>query len=161
MILGIVVPMHVADEPEFEISQATAADVDAIFAFGTSHSEFEVSAAIRFYEKAELAEWIGRPEDDVVLVARNASGIVGFLFCKLMSSHWALLDNFLVRPDVRRHGCGTAMLRSLCARLQRRGIEYLSTLADAAKPTLHETLEHLRFKRQRPYVWFDRILDDG
>ena len=72
---------------------ANTGDVDQIFGLGASESAFEISPAIHFYEKTELQEWLNTPRDNVLLVAEESSQIVGFLYAKIMSHHWAMLDN--------------------------------------------------------------------
>jgi len=51
--------------------------------------------AIRFYEHRELEEWITAPKENLLFVLDEGGEIAGFFFCKIMSSHWAYLDNFM------------------------------------------------------------------
>ena len=37
--------------------------------------------------------------NNILGVAEHNDAIVGFFFCKVMSSHWAMLDNFYLLPE--------------------------------------------------------------
>jgi hypothetical protein len=83
------------------VRDAVPEDVSEIYALGRSDAAFRVSEAIHFYEERELSEWIARPEENILCVALSGSEIIGFCFCKVMSYHWAMLDNFYVKPGSR------------------------------------------------------------
>jgi GNAT superfamily N-acetyltransferase len=140
-----------------QVQDATLADVDAIYAFSV-HPGFQVNEDIKFYDLAELEQWIADPATNIVLVIKTEKGIAGFAYCKLLSYCWALLDGFFIEPEMRQHGCGKMLLNTLVARLRERNIEYLSTLADAKESELHKALEHFAFRRQKTYVWYDMCI---
>jgi ribosomal protein S18 acetylase RimI-like enzyme len=144
-----------------EVCQATEGDIDQLLSLGQSERGCTVSEQIRFYERTELVEWAARPEDNLLLVAKAKEPketITGFLFCKVISHHWALLDNFVVKSEFRKQGVGSAMLRALSDRLRGRGIEYLSTLVDVNDSELLEVLWRRGFQQQKQYIWFDLFL---
>ena len=105
----------------------SAEDVEAIMALGKDPS-FSVSPSIRFYEREELIEWAQLREENHLLVVTLREAIVGFCFCKVMSPHWAVLDNLYVAPEHRKKGLGRLLMWALTARLKRRKIKYLSAL---------------------------------
>lgn len=85
---------------------------------------------------------------------------MGFLFCKVMSIHWALLDNFYVLPSARGNGVGAALLDSLKQILIEREIKYLSALfreQDAETPSF---FQKFGFQRQMEYLWMDVFLEN-
>jgi N-acetylglutamate synthase-like GNAT family acetyltransferase len=141
-----------------EVRRAIESDVDAIYAIGHSDAVFAVSETIRFYEKTELAEWAGAPCDNVLLIALLDGAVVGFLFCKIMSSHWAMLDNLYVVPAYRMHGTGNALLHELDSVLKEKGVKYLSTLSVHGNRYLAEYLGKHGFSQTNVYNWLERFL---
>lgn len=144
----------------FLISEAAESDVDEIFSLGMNEPAFKVSEKISFYEHTELIEWVKHPRENILLVARPKSGddLAGFLFCKVISHHWAMLDNYFVKRQFRGQGCGKLLLVELSSQLRKRGIEYLSTLANVLDVQLLEMLSRFGFKQQKTYSWFDAPL---
>ena len=118
------------EDPELSAAvrlAGSAEDVEAILALGKDPS-FSVSPNIRFYERGELIEWAQLREENHLLVVTLQEAIVGFCFCKVMSPHWAVLDNLYVAPEHRKKGLGRLLMWALTARLKRRKIKYLSAL---------------------------------
>jgi len=152
--------MELQRQAPFVVAQAIESDVNPVFSLGMTEPSFKVSDSIRFYERTELLEWVKHPGENILLVSRPVGGpqIVGFLFCKVISHHWAILDNFFVREEFRNRGCGKQLLVSLSARLRERGIEYLSTLADVSNTRLLEMLPRFGLTQQKTYGWFDAAL---
>ncbi|WP_292367589.1 GNAT family N-acetyltransferase [Methanoregula sp. UBA64] len=145
--------------PSPVIRRATPADIDAVFAIGTAEPAFGVSSAIRFYERCELEEWVAAPKENILLVLEDEDGIAGFLFCKIMSSHWAYLDNFYLRPGNRGRGYGRLFMEALLARLKCQGIAYLSTLIDKEDTFLTGYVTTYGLESEKTYVWMDRFVD--
>ncbi len=142
-----------------EVRDAGPEDVDAIVALGRGDEAFRVSEGIQFYEREELVEWVGSPRENILCVAVRGREVVGFLYCKVMSWHWAMLDNFYATPAVRGSGVGALMLEALLERLRRRGVAYLTTLVEVGRDTLAGRLEAWGFGRARSYDWFELLLD--
>jgi ribosomal protein S18 acetylase RimI-like enzyme len=138
---------------------AASDDVPALLAIGHGDNAFAVSDRIRFYEKAELEEWIASPRDNILVVADSSAGIAGFLFCKVMSSHWAMLDNFYVQPALRAQEYGDRMMQDLLNRLHDRGISYLTTLTSHDQPALARYLKRYGFQIASLYQWNELFLD--
>ena len=138
---------------------ATPADTDAIFAMGTAEPAFGVSSRIRFYEHRELEEWIAAPDDNLLLVLDDGGEISGFLFCKIMSSHWAYLDNFYVRPECRGKGYGRLLMQALLSQLKSQGIAYLSTLVDKRDSFLAGYFGSCGLVAEKTYVWQERFVE--
>ena len=138
---------------------ASPDDIPALLAMGHGDSAFSVSDRIRFYEKAELEEWIASPHDNILLVAESLEGIAGFLFCKVMSCHWAMLDNFYVRPEFRGHQYDVVMMQNLLNRLHKQEVSYLTTLTSLNQPALPRYLKRYGFQMATTYQWNELFLD--
>jgi len=104
------------------VHRAIPADIDPLFCMGSEEPAFGVSPQIWFYEREELIEWIASPEDNILLVLDDDGRIKGFLFCKVMSSHWAYLDNFYVHPSCCGHGHGHLLMQALLDLLRERRV---------------------------------------
>jgi ribosomal protein S18 acetylase RimI-like enzyme len=143
------------------VRHALAADVEAIYLLGVEDSAFAVSEHIRFYERTELEEWIVALRDNLLLVAEVSDRVVGFLFCKVMSHHWAMLDTLYVHPEWRGKQCGRLLLCKLADCLRERGIVYLSTLAAEDAAQIPQVLERLGFSGARSYRWYEVFLEQS
>jgi GNAT superfamily N-acetyltransferase len=144
--------------PALEVRLAHAQDAAEICALGHSDNAFAVSEAIRFYEPEEVRDWIAAAKDNIFLVAYAGRELAGFLYCKVMSWHWAMMDNLYVRPEHRAEGVGQALLHALRRELESRGTKYISTLADGEAARTCRFLEQQGFSRGRPYVWYEVFL---
>jgi len=142
------------------VRQATEHDAPGIFELGTAYNAFHVSERVPFYEYDEVVAWLRDPKDNIFLVAQVESTIVGFLFCKVMSIHWALLDNFYVIPKSRGEALGAALLRELRSLLRQRNVKYLSSLIESRDDLSQRYAKQVGFKPQQQYQWIDTFLDD-
>jgi len=140
------------------VRRATPADADALYSLGSAEPAFGVSSRIRFYERKELDGWIAAPEDNLLLVLDDDGVIAGFLFCKVMSSHWAYLDNFYVRPDARGRGNGRLMMQALLDQLREKEIAYLSTLVAETDTFLADYFKRSGMVTEKTYVWQERFV---
>lgn len=136
---------------------ANKRDVSAILALGSDPS-FVVSERIRFYEKEELLEWVSLPDPNILLVAEDKREICGFLFCKKMSCHWAMLDNFYVEPAFRKSIATSLLLQRLTEELKCRRVSYLSILVDSQRRSLVRLARLHGFQESKQYVWLEMNL---
>jgi GNAT superfamily N-acetyltransferase len=141
------------------VREARLEDAEALYALGRSDTAFVVSDRIPFYEKQELEEWIAHPHENVLCVAECGSTLVGFFYCKIMSCHWALLDNFYIAPNTRDGVAGSVLLRALVARLKQRGIDYLTTLVEHDRVALARLMTKYGFRPSKRYDWYEMFLD--
>ena len=141
------------------IRRAIPDDAKAIYDIGINSQAFRVSDEVPFYEFDEIVAWLAAPSDNLFLVAEQHGAIAGFLFCKVMSIHWALLDNFYVTPPVRGSGAGTALLDSLRQILKKREIKYLSALFREQEGDTLSFFQQRGFQRQLTYLWMDVFLE--
>jgi len=145
---------------KLELRQAVLSDVDDLMALGAAHAGFSVSEKIRFYERDELIEWISKPDENILLAAVVDGRIAGFLFTKIMSWHWAMLDNFYLHPAQRGKQIGQRLLEELFKQLRARKIQYVSTLISTEEPELIAYFRRQNFDAGKSYVWCDRFLSD-
>ena len=149
------VAMH---RQEIKIRFATPEDADSIYALGVADSAFRVSDVIRFYEKSELAEWAEKTADNLLLVVEGDSEIVGFAFCKIMSHHWAMLDNFYIKPCSRCIPTNEYLWRRLLVELTNRKVTYLTCLVRDDHEAIVRLARRRGFARQHSYSWLELFL---
>jgi GNAT superfamily N-acetyltransferase len=131
-------------------------DVPAIMRIGKTE-DFRVSRKIRFYDRAEVHEWVtGR--DDLLRVITFDSRIVGFYYGKQMSRSWMMLDCFYICPIERRKGFGDWLMQDLLEQLGRRGVEYVSGLVAVNNPHVSAWMLNKKFESAQIYLWIERHL---
>ena len=141
------------------VRRAKASDASRIRTLGLSDGAFSVSEAIPFYEEQELVEWSNNPEPNLLFVAEEKDCLVGFFFCKIISCHWAMLDNFYVMPNERRRGISRALMETLTIELERQSIAYLTTLVLVENEELASLLPEHGFRKTKRYDWYEYFLD--
>jgi GNAT superfamily N-acetyltransferase len=146
--------------PHPVVRPAAPADAEAIRSLGVSDAAFSVSPQVPFYETEELVSWAQNPRDNILLVAEVEGGVAGFLFCKIMSTHWALLDNFYVSPRLRKTSASDQLFDRLMDELRARSIEYLSIMVKEGEAALIRTCQRRGFVQQQRYIWLDMFIDD-
>jgi GNAT superfamily N-acetyltransferase len=151
-------PMEDGQVVSVTVRDATSSDVADILRLGHGDHWFEVSGNIRFYEEAELREWIAHPIDNILVVAEVDGSIVGFFFCKVMSWHWAMLDNFYITPNARDGRTSSQLFKALLDRLQTRRIKYLTSLIEVGRPSLRRFLRMNGFHATKDYEWHELFL---
>ena len=140
------------------IRNAKKADVNQIYKIGTSTGDFSVSKEIKFYKKYELIEWIKNKQNNIIIVAETNSKIIGFVSCKIMSFHWAMVDNFLVLSKFRKNNIGSQIQTFLEKELKKRKISYLTGLVKPTNPKNTKIIQKYGFKEQDKYIWVDKFL---
>ena len=140
------------------IRPARVKDSNRIYAIGVSHSDFAVSPRIRFYEKSEVETWARKRGDNVFLIAERANKILGFIYCKVMSHHWAMIDNYFVLPECRKEGTGARLLEECLGKLRTRGISYVSAMVKSADEELRNYMKKRGFQETSEYVWVEKFL---
>ncbi|HVP96375.1 GNAT family N-acetyltransferase [Methanoregula sp.] len=141
------------------VRRAGPDDIDPLCALGTADPAFGVSPRIRFYEREELAEWIAAPGANILLVLDDGGEIAGFCFSKIMSSHWAYLDNFYVNPVSRGSGYGRLLMQALLDLLREKKIAYLSTLVAGSDGYLSGYFRQCGLAGEKPYIWLERFVE--
>jgi len=139
------------------IHRARPQDVNSVYRLVTSISEFAASGETRFFKREELKEWIGR-RDSVVLVAQDKGNIIGFLFAKIISKHWCMLDSIAVNPRYRNKGIGKQLLDKLYAILKRKGVDYMQGLVDVGQGKTRAFWKKRGFKEGNSFVWIEKYL---
>jgi len=137
---------------------AEPTDIAAIIELGTDPA-FAAGGGMPFYYRDEvLKEWIDHPAENTLCVAENEGKVVGFLFCKLMHSRWAMLDTLYLAPVARGRGLGRAMFQAFFEQLKQRGVIYLSTLILKGRTDWEKIAVSQGFEIAETYSWFGKLL---
>jgi GNAT superfamily N-acetyltransferase len=120
--------------------------------------ELAVNSKIGFYGPEELKAWTKKPKDNLLYVCVYGGKYVGFCFAKIMSPHWALIDTFYVKPDMRRFGIGIFMQRFIDAEIKKLGLHYISRVTRLDNDVMHKFLEKAGYSKRDKYTWFDRFI---
>lgn len=120
---------------------------------------FEVSAEIPFYEQAELEEWAADSRHNALAVAECQGMLAGFFFCKMMSWHWAMLDNFYVAPGAGSAATAASLWSFLQQELKRRRIVYLTALVEEERKPLVRLMRQRGFRAGKGYRWMEYFVE--
>jgi len=120
--------------------------------------DFKVSKKILFYEQTEIKEWIKNPKQNLLYGIFTKDVCVGFCFCKIISNHWALIDNFYVCEAYRRYHLGSKLQKYVEKKLRHRGIKYISRVTKKDNIVMQRFLNRTGYKSVGDYVWFEKFL---
>lgn len=134
------------------ISTADAASIWTIFA---DQQGFSTGTRIKFYDEEEIEFWAEDPQS-IFLVAKDNGRYVGFIFAKIISPSWAMIDGFFVLPSARGTGAGKQLLQELEDRVQKRGIEYVHAMM-CGQDTIDWAVSQ-DFERGNVYAWMEKWL---
>ncbi len=140
-----------------KIRRLKKSDINHVYNVSHRIKEFTVSDRIHFYEKKEMVEWIGK-KDSVFIVAEIEERIVGFLFCKIISKEWAMLDSLEVDQEFRDQGIGTQLINALFDELHRKHITFVQAFVGKNYKKSRKFWKQHGFKEGREFIWIDRIL---
>lgn len=120
--------------------------------------DFKVSEKIPFYEKKEIKFWVSKPKDNLLYGIFDKNKCVGFCFCKIISNHWALIDNFYIHEGYRSRNIGSKLQLYIENKLRRRKISYISRVTRDNNISMHKFLLKNGYSQQEKYIWFDKFL---
>lgn len=119
---------------------------------------FKVSNKILFYEQKEIKLWLNKPKDNLLYGIFYNKKCVGFCFCKIMSNHWALIDNFYIVPEYRKNKLGNKLQKFIEIKLKKRNIKYISRVTKSNNFGMHKFLKKTGYKKAGKYFWFEKFI---
>ena len=140
------------------IRYADPADARVINAMGRADGAFRVSESIPFYEESELIEWASNRHENILAVVEQKEEVTGFLFCKVISHHWAMLDNFYRAPGARNTETAQKLRDWLLGELRTRKLSYLTCLIREDHESLLRLVRQLGFTRRSKYTWCELFI---
>lgn len=120
--------------------------------------DFKVSNDILFYELKEIKYWIENPKNNLLYGIFDGDKCCGFCFCKIISNHWALIDNFYISKEYRCKKLGKKLQNHVENILKKRKISYVSRVTKQDNLTMQKFLNKTNYKKQGIYIWFDKFL---
>ena len=146
---------------EIKIRKAKLSDIPSIEKLGRKTKEFVVSKKIRFYEREELEDWIKNPANNTFLIALKGNKVVGFLFSKIISPHWAMADNLVVSEKHRNNGIGNLLLNKYYQILQENKISYISGLVGIDYFPIRKFWKKMGFNEGKAFIWIEKFLNEN
>ena len=145
------------NKAEIKIRKLKRSDVNHVYNVSHRIKEFTVSDRIHFYEKKEMVEWIGK-KDSVFLVAEVEKRIVWFIFCKIISKEWAMLDSLEVDQEFRSQGIGTKLVNALFDELNQKHITFVQAFVGKNYKKSRKFWKECGFIEGKEFIWVDKIL---
>lgn len=144
------------DEMNIKIRRAKNKDINSVYILGEQVDELKFSNK-NFHEKFELKHFL-KGKDNIFLVAEIDKKVEGFLYAKIISKDWCMLDNLVVSKKFRNNGMGSQLLEELYKLLKKMKVDYIQVIEDVTKKKTREFWRNKGFKEQKVFVWADKIL---
>jgi len=143
-----------------KIRRANKNDLNKIYFLGINIKEFIVSKRRKFYEKNELKEWVKKSQDNIFLIVEYDKQIIGFLYAKLISNYWCMLDNIGIIDEFRSKGIGSMLLKKLYQILDKKRVCYLQALVGIEYKKTRKFWKKKGFKEGKKFIWVDKNLEN-
>jgi GNAT superfamily N-acetyltransferase len=105
-----------------------------------------------------IIEFVKKPKYNILLVAESCEEIIGFLYAKIVSKTWCILDNLVVDKKYREEGIGNLLVEDLYKILKSKKINYVQILEDIHHKKTREFWKKKWFKEEKIFVWADKVL---
>jgi ribosomal protein S18 acetylase RimI-like enzyme len=150
--------MEIKEQRGIIIQRARAKDLSEVYKLGCQTGELSFSPKGKFHDILELKEFVQKPKDNILLIATKNAQILGFLYAKIVSHSWCILDNLAVREDCRNHSIGKKLLQELYSILRERKISYVQVLEEFTNQKTREFWRKRGFKEKKLFVWADKTI---
>lgn len=140
-----------------EIRRAKRGDVREIYNLGSKVDELKFSKGA-FHGKDEFFEFINKPKENIILVAVRKDKLVGFLYARIISKHWCMIDNLAVKRGFRNRKIGTLLLNRLYLVLKERNVDYVQILEEIHHKKTRNFWKEKGFKEEKVFLWADKRL---
>ena len=141
-----------------QIRTARKKDIGPIYELGKKTLELSFSKEMTFHDKSEFKEFISHPKDNILLIAEREGEVIGFLYAKIISRTWCLLDSLTVKREYRKHGIGTQLLTGLYKMLKEDKVTYVQILEQINQKKTRRFWREQGFKEEKVFIWADRRL---
>ena len=84
--------------------------------------------------------------------------MAGFLYAKIVSKTWCILDNLVVDKKYRKHGMGGLLVDELYKILKKDKIGYVQVLEEIYHKNTRKFWKDNGFKEEKLFVWADRVI---
>jgi len=140
------------------IRRAVSNDIPLIYSLGKKTEELNFSPSMKFHDRGELREFVKKPKTNILLVAEKENKIIGFLYAKIVSKTWCILDNLAVEETYRGKGIGHMLLNHFYSILRANKISYLQVLEEIHHKKTREFWKKQGFKEEKVFVWADKSI---
>lgn len=144
-----------------EIRRAKEKDINKIIKIGSELEDAlkaSKSNKCHFHERLEFIEFIKKPKENILLVAEYNKQVIGFLYAKILTKDWCMIDNLAVEKEFQNEGVGTHLLNELYNILNNKKIAYLQCLIEINHKKTRKFWKDRGFKEGKTFVWVDKFL---
>ncbi len=142
---------------KMKIRHAKKGDVNKIYSLGKKIKELKFSRK-NFHEKEEIEEWIKKPKSNILIVAEDNEKFAGFLYAKIVSCDWCMLDNLAVDKQFRGLGIGKLLLERLYKEAKKRKVYFIAGLVNVVNNKGLKYFENNGFKTGEKFIWVEKFL---
>lgn len=146
---------------EITIRHAKLSDINSIYELGSKFDDSLKASRRRnmhFHEKKEFKEFIKGPKYNILLVATKNKKVVGFLYSKILSYDWCLIDDLAVKKEYQNEGLGSKLLHEFYKILKKRKIDYVQLLEEIHHKNTRKFWKDKGFREEKVFVWADKMI---
>jgi len=144
-----------------KIRKSTFSDSTSIYHLGKKIHELDFSRKYPFHELSEIKEFLSRPKENILFVAKENDKIVGFVFAKILSHHaggWCMLDNLAVEKHHRHKHIATQLLKELYTELKKRKLWYVQILEEIHHKKTRAFWKREGYKETKNFLWAEKVI---
>ena len=139
-----------------KIRRAKKKDISKLLTLGRKIKEFNISGETRFYSKKELSEFIRKTKDNILLVVLCNDKLVGFTYCKIISSQWCLWESMAILPNFRKKSVATLLFEKLQSIIKNQGIEVIETYVSPKNQKIRNFCKKYGFKEMKTFLLLEK-----
>ncbi len=146
-----------------KILPAKKEDVDSVLKLGRKFEDALKASKLKrahFHEKEEFLNFIKNPRENVFFVAKVDKKLAGFIYARILTNDWCMIDNLAVEKEYQKHGVGSMLLEELYKTLQKRKISYIQILEEIHHKNTRKFWHRKGFREEKVFVWADKWLNN-
>lgn len=145
---------------DIKIRKARVGDARGIYLIQRKTKEFITSDGSKydFFDKDEIEDWIRKRKDYFAFVAESNSKVAGFLFARMATRYWCLIEAISIEEKFQKKGIGKKLLEKLYKELEKYDIYMIQAFvrSDMKQPQIFWKKQG--FKPRKTFTWFDKRL---
>ncbi|MBU0476792.1 GNAT family N-acetyltransferase [Patescibacteria group bacterium] len=142
------------------IRKARVGDARKIYLIQRKTKEFITSDGSKydFFDQDEIEDWIRKRKDHLAFIAEKNSKIAGFLFARMATQYWCLIEAISIEEKFQKKGIGKKLLEKLYKELKKHDVYIIQAFVRSDMKHPQNFWKKQGFKPRKTFIWFDKRL---